>query len=375
MSTTTTPSKHKVPETHTEWSTRAGELGLSDTALHQLPYLRSASQLEEEEFICMRVYWPKTKGKKSFPFPREFDHHAAETAVTIAGDFPDLRTYLNHLRRGTRSPVDRNMGAFSLVMQSQLQIPLERLPGSEGDESVAVIRRSPRNHQSNAPPISSTVADSDVSMTDASTTDSGSTHRTAAADSNLQFGPTKDEQLVNDALLLFLRAVTIFPYKLRCEWYSARSPFDTASFGINSMTARTDGYLEANGEVFSIVEVKPQIRDRVKRPEVLWQETSEMVAWIMHDEKNGRQCPLRRRLLVSQDNHEIFLTIAEYDPEYVRYLKGEFFEASNFGGRSTKPFLKMQEYGPWDITVPNDMEYLAEIVLGVALEVEHDLTA
>ncbi|KOS39707.1 hypothetical protein ACN38_g9433, partial [Penicillium nordicum] len=79
----------------------------------------------------------------------------------------------------------------------------------------------------------------------------------SSADSNLPFGPTKDEQLVNDALSLFLRAVTIFPSELRCEWYSARSPFDAASFDNNSMTARTDGYLEANGEVFSIVEVKP----------------------------------------------------------------------------------------------------------------------
>ncbi|KAJ5931288.1 hypothetical protein N7516_005777 [Penicillium verrucosum] len=79
----------------------------------------------------------------------------------------------------------------------------------------------------------------------------------SSADSNLPFGPTKDEQLVNDALLLFLRAVNIFPSELRCEWYSARSPFDAASFGNNSMTARTDGYLEANGEVFSILEVNP----------------------------------------------------------------------------------------------------------------------
>ncbi|KAJ5254666.1 hypothetical protein N7505_011875 [Penicillium chrysogenum] len=267
------------------------------------------------------------------------------------------------------------MGAFSLVMQSQLQIPLVRLPGFEGLESVAVIRRSPRNHQSNAPPTSSTATDSDVSMADTLTNNSGSTSHTAAADSNLPFGPTKDEQIVNDALVLFLRAVTIFPSELRCEWYSARSPFNTASFGNNSMTARTDGYLEANGEVFSIVEVKPQIRDRVKRPEVMWQETSEMVVWIMHDEKNSRQCPIRRRLLISQDNHEIFLTIACYDTEYVRYLKGELVEGSNFDGRSTKPFLKMQEYGPWDITDANNMAYLAEIVLGVAFEVEQDLTA
>ena len=293
MATTATPSKHKVPETTSEWGKRARELGLENTALHQLPCVHSASQLGEKDLICMRAYWPERKTREDFPFPREFDDHVAQTAVTVAGDFPDLRTYLNHLKRGTRSPVDRNMGAFSLVMQSQLQIPLVRPPGFEKRESVAVIRRSPRNHQSNAPPTSSTATDSDVSMADNSTSDSGSTHHTAVADSNLPIGPTKDERIVKDALLLFLRAVT-FASELRCEWYSAGSPFDAASFGNNSMTARTDGYLEANGEVFAIVEVKPQIRDRIKRPEVLWQETSEMAVWIMHDDKNSRQCPLRR---------------------------------------------------------------------------------
>ena len=47
------------------------------------------------------------------------------------------------------------------------------------------------------------------------------------------------------------------------------------------MIARTDGYLEANGEVFAIVEVKPNTRDSVNHLEVLWQETGEVIAWIL----------------------------------------------------------------------------------------------
>jgi hypothetical protein len=44
------------------------------------------------------------------------------------------------------------------------------------------------------------------------------------------------------------------------------------------MNAGADGYLEANGDVFAIVEAKPNIRDPNKRQEFLWQETGEMIA-------------------------------------------------------------------------------------------------
>lgn len=116
----------------------------------------------------------------------------------------------------------------------------------------------------------------------------------AAYNSEITPGPTKDEQLVNDALLLFLRAVLVYQPELKCQWTAHRSPFSTAVFGRNQMNARTDGYLEANGEVFAIVEVKPNTRAPSKRPELLWQETGEMIAWIMHDVKHGRKCGLRR---------------------------------------------------------------------------------
>jgi hypothetical protein len=59
------------------------------------------------------------------------------------------------------------------------------------------------------------------------------------------------------------------------------------------MTVCVDGYLTGHNirEVFAIVEVKAAVRDRRDRPEVLWQEAAEMVAWIMND-ANSRQCPL-----------------------------------------------------------------------------------
>ncbi|KAJ5214158.1 hypothetical protein N7449_001327 [Penicillium cf. viridicatum] len=39
--------------------------------------------------------------------------------------------------------------------------------------------------------------------------------------------------------------------------------------------------------------------------------------------------PAPARLLVSQDNHEIFLTITSYEPEYVECFKCQLFEPSS----------------------------------------------
>ena len=76
---------------------------------------------------------------------------------------------------------------------------------------------------------------------------------------------------------------------------------------------------------------------------------------------------LNRRLLVSQDNHEIFLTIAGYDDGYLAYLKN--------GDASSDPRLTMQTYGPWSITHPSHMENLATIILCVAFEVTYDVAS
>jgi hypothetical protein len=43
--------------------------------------------------------------------------------------------------------------------------------------------------------------------------------------------------------------------------------------------------------IFAIAEVKPKVRNRVKWPELLWQETAEMVSWILHDDKEARETP------------------------------------------------------------------------------------
>jgi hypothetical protein len=76
-----------------------------------------------------------------------------------------------------------------------------------------------------------------------------------------------------------------------------------------------------------------------------------------------------RRIHVSQDRHEIFLTFAEYDDDYIAYLKNETPKSAN------PSFLTMHEYGPWDTQKPSDMKELGPILLAIALYADAEIRA
>jgi hypothetical protein len=67
-----------------------------------------------------------------------------------------------------------------------------------------------------------------------------------------------------------------------------------------------------------------------------------------------------RRLLVSQDRHEIYLTFARFSSGYVKYLKE--------GIKEGEPFLLMHEFGPFDIKHMRHMKKLGETILAFTLQ-------
>ncbi|KZN89842.1 hypothetical protein EN45_084780 [Penicillium chrysogenum] len=110
----------------------------------------------------------------------------------------------------------------------------------------------------------------------------------------------------------------------------------TASFGDNETTARIEWCLVGTKDsgIFAIAEVKPRVRNRVKWPELLWQETAEMVSWILHDDEESRKTP-------------------DHQPLSLGPLH----------------FMRMQEYGPWNIKSMVDMDDSARILVGWAFKV------
>lgn len=69
-----------------------------------------------------------------------------------------------------------------------------------------------------------------------------------------------------------------------------------------------------------------------------------------------------RRLLVSQDRHQIFLIVATFDDDYVHYMSGD-----DDTGQS---FLVMQEYGPYDAGDRKAMLVLGGIMLAISMQGE-----
>lgn len=69
-----------------------------------------------------------------------------------------------------------------------------------------------------------------------------------------------------------------------------------------------------------------------------------------------------RRLLISQDSSEIYLTVADYDPAYVKYISGD--EEATLG----KPSLMiMEQYGPWNTKNCDHMKHLGILFLAFTL--------
>lgn len=71
-----------------------------------------------------------------------------------------------------------------------------------------------------------------------------------------------------------------------------------------------------------------------------------------------------RRLLISQDSFEIYITVAQYDSEYKSYLSGDVKLNKSAKG----PFMTMTQYGPWKTTEQEHMRWLGPLILAFTIQ-------
>jgi hypothetical protein len=67
-----------------------------------------------------------------------------------------------------------------------------------------------------------------------------------------------------------------------------------------------------------------------------------------------------RRLLISQDRHEIYITLAVFDADYVEYVCGLMPKQGSF--------LKMREFGPFVTDNHEHMAILGYFMLAFAIQ-------
>ncbi|KAJ5173956.1 uncharacterized protein N7500_001887 [Penicillium coprophilum] len=305
------PPAPKVPSTVSQWRASARGCHVLTKNPSKLECLHPGSKVTFKEYLSMRII-RRVSNITEF-FDRETEGRAKEM---VKGD-EAIQTWLSYIETD-QYPTDRKLSMFALVRQGQLAIVAS--DSQEPSQTVELRRRDrPQALQLSA--------------------DTAGRSPSAAASSV----PT--------------------------EVSTAASR--NVSFGEVQLTAYVDRYLMGvkKSDIFAIVEVKAGIRDPKQYPLVEWQEGAEMVSWIMNDEENLRRHPFETRLLISLNRHDMYLTLARYHEDYVKFLKGEFQGLKSY---PENRFLHLHEYGPWDIGKKSHMRDLAEIIVGFSLRVKDE---
>ena len=72
---------------------------------------------------------------------------------------------------------------------------------------------------------------------------------------------------------------------------------------------------------------------------------------------------------MSQDRHEVFLTFATFNKDYVEYVSGNLdAEVGSSKESNPGPFLRMNEFGPFFTTNKSHMKCLGYYVLAFTLQ-------
>ncbi|EJT71723.1 hypothetical protein GGTG_10977 [Gaeumannomyces tritici R3-111a-1] len=360
---------------------------LSGYSLHDNPPyvpINSGSEIEWPQFLLLRVLYTKSNAadlqakveagthdlfaKASYDSARESLKENAEWNAYISdieganpgqeGSFPDL-------------------GLFTIPRYHQLATSEIKLRPTDQPPSTYVLR--PRtnmpnyaDHAAAVDALTSGVASSGLvhrershsSLSGKSATTQLSEHSAAGKDAVEIYPKAEDEQIVNTALIDYLISITITCKDVKGGWTLHRAAFIANNMQKSpypkTYESRVDGYFQTwSGRKAAIIEVKPFIRSW-DEPKIRMQEASQMAAWISQEppesyQKGGKA----RRLLIAQDRHEVFLTIATFDKAYVEYIRNEPNR-----NRSARTFLCLKQCGPFTITKCQDMKVLSYLVLG-----------
>ncbi|KAI1822531.1 hypothetical protein F4861DRAFT_387023 [Xylaria intraflava] len=321
------------PKTSQQWHDMVKNQNLESQSIFNTEVtLKSASEIGFHQFLLLRVLiipsQHVTVFSRTTSHPEWYQTKTLRTSASVLEADRAWMLYLESIRQPSspRSHISSlaYLGVFSQVRHYQLEIQPQSTPDAEQPPSTR--------------DVSEAVSEA-----------------------------ANDEQTVNMALIVCLNAITMSSCETTGKWTPHQKSFTVRSQrNKKAYTAMVDGYLKSStGRVTAIVEVKPYIRPLTNQT-LQMQEAGEMVAWIAADppdvqkmRKEDKPC---RRLLVSQNSDQIYITIGECDANYVDYVcdrpirKGE------------DPFLKMERYGPFEIGVSRSMSVFGKIMLAFAID-------
>lgn len=421
MSNTHPKAEEEAPAFPRAWRSMVERLETGDTTIHSAE-LASASRFGVKQFLLLRVLWRIYQPSQIIHVADMHKWVAQATemldgykswnkycdsigsASTPEGTFAIARYYQREVAR-TEEKIDPQ--AFDTPISSRTRGGVKRI-----DKGVAGLSLGPPETPTKKGPahLASTSARSLLNDNDDSDDEydedseilgleDESSPSTIASPSpirlvtpitrelaNILYPPTKDEQIVNTALIVFLNALTIH-FPLSSKWTLHRKPL-TAVFKNAEFEARTGGYLDSpGGKPRVLIEVKPILRSwHPLRIQI--QESAQMVAWIKSDselaQKTNRMYAIPsltaspdkrltkgRRFHVSQDRHLVYVTVARYGQEYLDYLVDGTLPQKEKDDEDPS-FMNMDQYGPWDTTDEGSMRQLGPILLAITLRAEEE---
>ncbi|KAE8153590.1 hypothetical protein BDV25DRAFT_149138 [Aspergillus avenaceus] len=323
------------------------------------PYLVQADKLlagsQSWKKYCSSIEEGQIPGG-SFAIARYYQVKAANNKEHMRPDSFDTPVSKHHTRGNTRRKLEEEFRKVQInITPSKRPTIVSRTPeqkehdgDDDGDNDSVILEGSDVSEESEVPSIPVTPA-----------------ALVPEELHQLMFPPTRDEQIVNTALVVFLNSLTIhFDAITRCDWTLHRKAF-VAQFEAAQYEARTDGYLDDGKEnPWGIIEVKPITRALFRQSRFQIQEGCQMSGWIKED----TDAPLDKlRCHISQNRHEIFITIAEYDSGYVSYLR------KKPAAGEPPSFLTMHQYGPWNTQDAGHMKKLGPILLALTLYAESEV--
>ncbi|GLA22769.1 hypothetical protein AnigIFM63326_005243 [Aspergillus niger] len=378
-----------LPQNESKWNAWTARYDVTDLSIHDAT-LPSASNISEKQYLLLQVLWTSRNGRSLDMRRFELDTWK-EKADKLLATFHSWDSYCQSFSNG---PIRE--GTFALAKKYQSQAAASREETFQSNVTISPVANRTRSkmgttslEQKMREVQLETPTKSTGSLEVGNTPGTGDSPFPSPGPEELahkMYPQTKDEQIVNTALVDFLNALSIhFPQA--SEWTLHRKSLK-AAFQSGSFEARTDGYLEDGGSserARALIEVKPMLRKKKLNP-IRMQEAAQMVAWIKSDpdltgilNRPGRYvalfyfrafCDLANkplsRLHISQDRHQIFITFADYDSNYIQYLN------NTLPPGSPRPFLRMHEIGPWNTTVKGDMEEVGSILLAIALRAYSD---
>lgn len=399
----------RLPSIPSEWKREARKHHVLDTSVHDLLKVESASSIGLAQYYSLRVLWKVQSDElpdATFLGLTHTGNSYLDARCFLKTESPSWQRYLEGIRSSSGVPsVDDicDIGAFSNVRYCQLLVELSSTAyATEKTVESDPSKSSPRRLRSAVPASADSEAYSATTPTRGqnltrrlSTLSEGSpfgdtsvvTHDTIIPPSPRDpatketTGPAEDEQIVNVALVLWLQTLPMFHPLIQGE--DLRWSLKRLKFGFRDWEARTDGCLRRGDEIKAIIEVKPYVRSYFST-KIQKQESAEMAAWIFNcpddggwfvqEEKGGNERLVRitvyehsadssRRLLISQDVSEIYLTVAEFGSAYKAYLR-----VDRPNKISEPSFMTMTQYGPWDTMNADHMRQLGQLLLAFTLK-------